>query len=77
MTLRTLSGTALPAVSALTLGEHVQPDPGRPSLILRRAGTDTLWDLARRSGSTVEAICMANGLEGEPEPGRMLLIPVL
>lgn len=77
VTLRTLSGTALPAVSALTLGEHVQPDPGRPSLILRRAGTDTLWDLARRSGSTVEAICMANGLEGEPEPERMLLIPVL
>ena len=77
MTLRTLSGTALAVVSSLTLGETVLPDPGRPSLILRRAGTDTLWDLARRSGSTVEAICRANGLEGEPEPERMLLIPVL
>ena len=77
LTLRTQAGTGLPAVTALTLGEAVQPDPGRPSLILRRAGTDTLWELARRSGSTVEAICRANGLEGEPEPERMLLIPVI
>lgn len=70
-------GSGLPAVTALGLGELCQPDPDRPSLILRRAGTDSLWDLARQSGSTVEAIRRANGLEGEPEPNRMLLIPVV
>lgn len=77
VTIRTMDVTGLPAVVELTLGELRQPDPQRPSLILRRAGTDTLWDLARQSGSTVEAIRRANGLEGEPEPNKMLLIPVI
>ena len=77
VTIRTMDGTGLPAVTELTLGDLRQPDPQRPSLILRRAGKDSLWDLARRSGSTEEAIRRSNGLEGEPDPDRMLLIPVV
>ena len=67
----------IPVISAMELGETVQKDPARPSLILRRAGEGGLWELAKRTGSTMEAIRQANGLEGEPEKGRMLLIPVL
>lgn len=63
-------------ITKLTLGEEMAPDPGRPSLILRRAGRDDLWQMAKDSGSTVEAIRQANDLREEPEPGRMLLIPV-
>ena len=59
------------------MGEVRQPDPNRPSLILRRFDDRGLWDLAKGCGSTVEAIRRANGLEGEPEKDRMLLIPVL
>lgn len=70
-------GGALPMVTGLELGEEKAPDPKRPSLILRRAGKDRLWDIARESGSTVAAIRRANGLEAEPEPGKMLLIPVM
>lgn len=66
----------IPMVVGLTLGEAMPPDEDRPSLILRRAGKTGLWDLAKESGSTMEAIRRANALEGEPEPGRMLLIPV-
>lgn len=66
----------LPMVTALELGEKMEPDPGRPSLVLRRATKDGLWDLAKRSGSTVEAIQKANHLQGEPEEGQILLIPV-
>lgn len=66
----------LPMVVGLTLGEATAPDPDRPSLILQRAGKKGLWTLAKESGSTMEAIRRANALEGEPEPGRMLLIPV-
>lgn len=62
-------------ITGLELGELQEPDPGRPSLILRRCRED-LWSLAKASGSTVEAIRSANGLEGEPEPSRMLLIPI-
>ena len=63
-------------VTGLTLGEVQEPDPGRPSLILYRAGKTRLWDIAKQNGSTVEAIRKANGIAEEPEPGRMLLIPV-
>lgn len=66
----------IPMVTGLTLGEVREPDPGRPSLILHRAGNRRLWDIAKESGSTVEAIRKANGLQEEPDPGRMLLIPV-
>jgi len=52
------------------------PDPNRPSLIVRRAGANRLWDIAKDSGSTVEAIQKVNGLQGEPAPDQMLLIPV-
>lgn len=66
----------LPMVKGLELGEKTVPDQGRPSVILRRAGDATLWELAKRSGSTVEAIRKANGLEEEPMDDRILLIPV-
>lgn len=74
--LRSMAPTAVPMVTALDLGEHRDPDPGRPSLILCRPGEDALWDIAKRCGSTVAAIRCANDLREEPEPDRMLLIPV-
>ena len=52
------------------------PDPQRPSLVLRRAGGESLWDMAKKSGSTVAAIRSANKLTEEPKPGQILLIPV-
>ena len=71
------AGEGISMVTGLTLGEETIPDGDRPSLILKRAGDQSLWDLAKASGSTVGAIQNANHLEGEPEPGQMLLIPVL
>lgn len=76
MQLRTTANTAVPGVWALEMGEMREPDPERPSLILRRAGDEELWYLAKDAGSTVDAIREANGLQGDPEPGKMLLIPV-
>lgn len=67
----------IPMVTGLELGEVRQPDPGRPSLILRRSDDRRLWDIAKESGSTMAAIRWANGLQEEPMPGQMLLIPVL
>lgn len=69
-------GQGVPMLTELEVGERREADPGRPSLILQRA-SGRLWDLARESGSTVAAIQEANGLTGEPEPNRMLLIPVI
>ena len=57
--------------------EPMQPDPSRPSLILRRAGEESIWTIAKESGSTQEAIREANGIADEPQCGQMLLIPVL
>lgn len=64
------------AVTAMEVGEPVPPDPNRPSLILRRAGDASLWELAKKSGSTVEAIREANHLTQEPTEDRILLIPI-
>lgn len=68
---------SIPMVTGITPGQRLQPDPGRPSLILCRAGEESLWQLARKAGSTVDAIREATGLEGDPIPGQVLLIPVL
>lgn len=63
-------------VTGLELGECREPDPRRPSLILRRYENTDLWSMAKEAGSTVTAIRQANDLTAEPEQGRMLLIPV-
>ena len=63
-------------VTGLEMGELQQPDPNRPSLILRRSGGQSLWELAKAHGSTVDAIRGANRLEEEPDETQMLLIPV-
>lgn len=67
----------MPMVTALELGPEEEPDPDRPSLILQRLGSQSLWDVAKACGSTVEAIRRANQLNGDPTDDRMLLIPVL
>ena len=71
-----LSDRDIPAVVGLELGEAAAADPDRPSLILRRMGEQSLWEIAKAAGSTREAILKANGLTQEPDPGKMLLIPV-
>lgn len=76
MELTTLAEQSIPMVTGVEVGQRKQPDPNRPSLILRRAGESRLWDIAKSAGSTVEAIRSANGLTGEPNPEQMLLIPV-
>lgn len=72
----TTARQSLPMVTGVELGQSLPPDPARPSLIVRRAGDARLWDIAKGSGTTVAAIKKANGLQDEPAPGQMLLIPV-
>jgi hypothetical protein len=70
------SEQGLPMLTQIALGEKCEKDPGRPSLILRKAGQKRLWDIARECGSTVDAIMTANNLQDQPEADRILLIPV-
>lgn len=72
----TMDDDGICMVTGLALGE-LQPNDQRPSLILRRAGDLSLWQLAKKCGSTVEAIRVANDLEGEPPADKMLLIPTI
>ena len=67
----------LPMVTALEVGEMFQIAADRPSLLLQRMGEEDLWNLAKATGSTVEAIRKANDLREDPEVGQMLLIPIL
>lgn len=70
-------GEGLPMLSKIEIGEDVTANPDRPSLILRRGDTGSLWDIAKEAGSTVALIREANGIEQEPEGDKMLLIPVI
>ena len=76
LSLQTLARQAMDMVTGLKLGEVQEPASNRPSLILRRAGEQDLWTIAKSTGSTVAAIRQANSLEGEPEESKILLIPV-
>ena len=72
----TTSGSGMTMVTGLELGEEEEQTTERPSLILCRPAGENLWQLAKRCGSTMEAIREANGIQEEPEQDRMLLIPV-
>ena len=63
-------------LTGLETGEIIDPDPNRPSLVLRRAGKDSLWEIAKAAGSTVADIQKANNLQTEPEQNKLLLIPI-
>ena len=76
LSLQTSARHGMEMVTGLKLGEMQEPAANRPSLILRRAGDQALWDIAKSTGSTMDAIRQANALEGEPEEDRILLIPV-
>ena len=71
-----LSPTLGKGVTVLEAGEPTAPDPNRPSVIVRRAGDGSLWNLAKQTGSTVDAILAANQLTQEPLDDRILLIPI-
>jgi len=68
---------ALRVVRRAVLGEPRGKETVRPSVILRRPGPEeTLWDVAKACGTTVERIVQANELTpGDTPPQRMLLIP--
>jgi hypothetical protein len=76
--LDSLSTKPIGMVCGLRAGEPRDPDPERPSVIIRsRKPEETLWDIAKYCGSTVSAIQRLNRLEQEPEENRLLLIPVI
>ena len=71
------SDTPLSSAKEISFGDLQDADPNRPSLIVRRMDHRSLWEMAKESCSTVEAIIQANGLSEEPLFGQVLLIPVL
>ena len=68
--------TDIPMIESLELGELQRPDENRPSLILRRVGKDSLWEIAKSCGSSVEDIRLCNGIASDPTEESILLIPV-
>ena len=71
-----MEDVCLPCCKGIVIEDAVGQKERRPCYILRRAGKESLWQIAKTCGSTEEAIRTANGFDGEAEQGRMLLIPV-
>ena len=74
--LRFSAGQGIPMVTGMMLGDLLPKKPDRPSLIIRRVSDAGLWNLAKASHSSMDAIRKANDLIGEPMPGQLLLIPI-
>ena len=66
----------IPQIGEIRVGQEKQMSRERPSMILRRPGDASLWELAKQYGSTVEQIRQANGLEDGIPKDKMLLIPI-
>lgn len=77
VTLEASANQPITMLTGIRQGQSVKPDANRPSLILRRCGLDSLWEIAKKNGSTVDAIRKVNGIQEEPSANQMLLIPVL
>lgn len=73
----TATDLQVPMVCGLEVGQQLELDPNRPSMLLQRLGEQDLWEIAKTAGSTVDAIWKANDLQEEPAPGQLLLIPIL
>ncbi len=66
------------AVKSMDIQEDRPKDmTQQPSVILIRAGQESMWSLAKRFSSSCSLICAANGIETLPEKGTVLLIPRL
>ena len=72
----TLNRKPISVITGVDVGEPVKQDPEIPSTIIRRVGEDSLWKIAKEAGSSVEAIRLANCLEGELHPEQLVLIPL-
>ncbi len=71
-----IASEELSMISGMEIGDQRKLDPNRPSVILRRVGDNSLWDLAKQYRSTVSSIMNMNHLEGKPDTQQMLLIPI-
>ena len=78
MRLQELTDTVslMPVLTGFEVGEMAKKDPNRPSLILRRLGRDSLWDVAKSCRTTVSAIQNANDITDDCAPNQMLIIPI-
>ena len=63
-------------IASVELGDVSKKSTDRPSLILCRVGDSELWGVAKKYGSTVQAIIETNDLQGETFSDRMLIIPM-
>jgi hypothetical protein len=74
--LQTCIQQELSMISGLSVGDTRLTNQNMPAIILRRMDTDSLWLMAKETGSTMSAIRQANQLTEDPVCGQMLLIPI-
>lgn len=74
--LQTCIQQELSMISGLSVGDTRPTNQNMPAIILRRMDTDSLWLMAKETGSTMSAIRQANQLTEDPVCGQMLLIPI-
>ena len=66
----------LPMTSGIETGEMKEKDPARPSLIVRKAGNDRVWDIAKKYNASISDIQYANGDCKEFKEDQVILIPI-
>lgn len=75
---RTMKMETVSCVASVRRSNVAVKDEQKPSVIIRMVSSgETLWDIAKSCGSTIQDICAANELSSESAvPGELLLIPI-
>jgi len=70
------SENGLEMVTGMKVGNVIELDPLRPSLILQKTGKKRIWDIAKQHSAKISDIQSANNIQDEPSTDQVILIPI-
>lgn len=72
----TCSENGLPMTNMVSIKDEKEVDPSRASLIVRKIGSGSVWNIAKQYGAKVSDIKAINKFDDTPDSEQVLLIPL-
>lgn len=71
---RVCSENGLPMTHKITFKDEKELDPSRPSLIVRKLGSNSVWDIAKQYGAKISDIKVANQSDFDDSLNQIVLV---